>query len=351
MKGPAELLRWWRRHPTARAALIGALAPLGVRSRSEPHDSDVSPERDDLGQPVVVLGTPRGGTTTVQGRIARALGRRSIFEPFGVNHLALRTFGEANQLFRMGGAAIDLRSAESPAFMPHCFDLVGEAGRDVGNALRAHLAALHTASGQGVVWKEIRLLYALPGLMRAYQELGLRPSVVLVRCDPRSVLYSFYRMVVLGHRGAPFGRNLDGFFENRLRLFEARWGTPEFLSQEPQGPSQRVVAGALLDLEAMRRFELEFAGQVCSTDLSALDETLLALGAGPRQEDVGHAMGAGAPVRSPAWSRDRLFCRTLENRLGPSLVQSIRNSCSASHPVPSVPTSRQRVTFFLNSIC
>jgi hypothetical protein len=351
MMSPGELLQWWRRHPTMRAALVGALMPLGVRSRSEPHASDLSPEQDDLGQPVIVLGTPRGGTTTVQGRIARALGRRSIFEPFGVNHLDLRTFGDANRLFRMGGSTLDLHSEESLAFTPHCFDLVGEAGRGVGNALRAHVAALHTASGPGVVWKEIRLLYALPGLLQVYKDLGLEPTVVLVRCDPRAVLYSFYRMVVLGRRGAPFRRNLDGFFENRLRLFEARWGTPDFLSQEPEGPSQRVVAGALLDLEAMRRFEVEFGAQVRSTDLSALDETLCALGARPRLAGLGHASETGTSARAPAWSRDPLFCRTLENRLGPSLAQSLRIRSPASHSEPGVPTSRQMVTFLLNSIC
>ena len=97
-----KLARNLGQQPGPRAAAVAALLPLGVRSRSESHASDLAGRPGRGGRPIVVMGTPRGGTTTVLRVLGRALQAPAVFEPFGFNHLELATFSAANESFSLG---------------------------------------------------------------------------------------------------------------------------------------------------------------------------------------------------------------------------------------------------------
>lgn len=284
----------------------------------------------------------------MQGRVASALGLRAVFEPLGVNHLALPTFQKANQLFRVGVRQPELACSGSPGEWAQCADQWESQDGETHRALRSHLEAMHAAVGRSVVWKEIRLLYAVPLVMEVYAQMGLNPRVLLVRCDPLSVLYSFYRMVALGSSGAPFGRSLDGFFENRLALYQARWGDPKLPLSGVANPSQRVLAGALLDLQAMEHLEVEYRDQVHCVELGCTQDALSrvlgreASGAGERPPAV---------VRGPAWAGDPLFRKSLRSRLGEGLYQEVESAIHGRGTDLGRPNLRQRVTEFINWMC
>jgi hypothetical protein len=350
MKTPRAILGVLQRQPSLRAALAAAAMPLGVRSKSEPHVSDLAHEPNDQGGAVVVLGTARGGTSTVQARIAKALRVRSVFEPFGDNHLELETFAEANRLFRLGGAAEQFMSNWAHGLPPHCSDLGGRDSAPAAVCMADHLRAMHANAGRALVWKEIRLLYSLPLIVRAYESLETKPTFVLVQCDPLSVAYSFYRMVALG-KHVPHGRQLDGFYENRLALFRARWGEPSTPLASGLSTFQKVVSGALLDKEAIGRWGEHPPAGVHIVGLSSAPSEVASAIQSAVEERYSTEHSAAGFARMPAWSRDPLFRNGLVERLGPDLVHALGLTEEDHRRRPQRPSLRQVTTHCLNRFC
>ena len=341
-----KLARNLGQQPGPRAAAVAALLPLGVRSRSESHASDLAGRPVRGGRPIVVMGTPRGGTTTVLRVLGRALQAPAVFEPFGFNHLELATFSAANESFSLGLPIEESRQRWRGGYAPHCCDLYAQVhGRSEALAvLQDHLAALHEAVGEFAVWKEIRLLPALPAVRAAYAKLGLEPRFVLVRCHPLGVLYSYYRMAALGQGPGPYGRSVGHFLEVREDAYQQRWDSFELARPERPSPAQNIVLGALADLEAIRRYESESPMDVHCIELgSDIRQLVQDMGLEASEED-----GEPRKRREPAWARDALFASWLEKALTPDILEAIESAVGSPPCSPDQPRARQRVTRVLN---
>ena len=319
--------------------------PFGVQSRSERHHSDLDRPRAEEGGPVVVLGTPRGGTTTIFRTLGRLLNRPALFEPFGFNHLDLASFHGANEAFSLGLPLEESRARWERGVPPHCCDLRPEhfPHEGFGRFMVAHLEAIHDALGAGALWKEIRLLPALPALLGAYEELGLQPRMVLVRCHPFGVLYSYYRMLAVGPARGPYSRHAGDFLQVRIDAYGHRWTVPDLFSKTPANAAEGLVLGALLDLDAIARYEEQYPAQVTSIDLGG-DLQVLASSLGERQpeEDLEPL------VRVAAWRRDPLFRRWARRVLRSEVQRAVLVACGADQWHEGMATRRQIVTRSLN---
>lgn len=230
---------------------------FGLRSRTEPHESNASHEHDPECCPILFFGFARSGTTTGQKVVAEMLGYNYCFEPVGWR---FRDWPEAwhrkvQMLFRSypdPERQLVEEFAGGPFAVPAA--LSDERLRTkLQGVLTELFQAVIASFGNNVVIKELRLLGALPECVGILRELsGKEPLAVYLKADPWATLYTFYRL------GTPvmrdFARTLDDTCSYR-RLWCDALGLANDSLPEVRNPSESLLAAVLLEWQIADRFE------------------------------------------------------------------------------------------------
>lgn len=206
----------------SRLLLHRALGLFGQKSRSSDHQSRLSRPKDPTATPIFVLGFARSGTTTFQRILADSLDYNFAFEPFGFNHANYhpKEFQSISAYFRNapdrssmdryfidGGAAAAIDMIRSESTRGEYKTLLG----DCINWLIEHY-------GRNVVIKEVRLLFNLPTFVSIFKKEKIPALFVLLRFDPISTLYTFYRLGGLVEGRDDFGHRVDEFYSYHRQI-------------------------------------------------------------------------------------------------------------------------------------
>lgn len=339
-------LRWWNRQPDWRARVGAAMMPLGLKSQSDLHGTSAVAGEHTSGRPIIILGSPRGSTTTMMRRVARVAGRPFVFEPIGFNDLGLASHAAANHYFRLGISTEEHEGLFVDGVPPHAFHALPECGRGSAprEALLAHVQALHESVGTGCVWKEVRLMPALTGLLDVYEQIGLSPQVFLVRSHPLGVLYSYYRMLALRFGRGVHGKSVGQLLSIRRRCYQYSLPESRWLQVPVRTPGAALVAAVALDQEAIQHWGEEgVLGRTVSL-LTSDDDLRAAMG---DEDRTGLAQIPVDPAIA-SWARDPIFLARLPELIGEECLQLVTEQFG-SLPLPpqGAPSWRQRMTGWL----
>lgn len=204
-------------------AIFRGLGRLGVRTRSESHQSERSHAPDPDAIPVQVVGFARTGTTTAQLSIARALAYNTSFEPFGINHAEIATFGAANRYFLGNPTSSQLQAWLSTGDIPAAVQAVRSPTRraELEAVFHEHLDAVYHHYGRNVVCKEIRIVANIPALINYHRKRSLRVFSLGIQAHPFGPLYTYYRIGGLSRRDNPSGLRVEDLYRYRLATYES----------------------------------------------------------------------------------------------------------------------------------
>ena len=282
-------------------------------------------------RPIWMHGFARSGTTSSMYRVARALGRNAIFEPFHPHHTdeeMISSHLDVIQLTRSVPRPEQMDELIIDGGMLSAFETFGESLDDLHQWQRFvdYLDAIYNRFGCNSVVKEIRLFANLTALDLYHRDRSIDWLFIGLLASPTVSLNSYYRRGWLS--GGALRRNraeMDQSHSYRVETFR-RLGRFEDLTEIPvDSPAEKMLLNCLMDQAELQRFVAEDPENRRLTNLAELPDALDWIG-----EKTGETHSLERTSRQ-AVSRighgvDRYFYRDVIERLSPRIREALEEN-------------------------